>query len=136
MVSCAPVSARKASSFGPFGLLVLMLACFVAVSACEGGRGPTTPQQTSSNPAARLYLVSDLAGALEPCGCVKDQLGGMEHFGALVASEQKTATPYATLSAGPLFFMDMDLSPEKRSQDIAKAETIATTLKTLKLGAF
>lgn len=119
-------------------LFSLMLACFIALSACEGCRGPTAPQTSSANeaPAARLYLVSDLAGALEPCGCVKDQLGGMEHFGALVASEKKTAATYATLSAGPLFFMDMDLAPEKRSQDIAKAETIARTMKTLGLGAF
>jgi 2',3'-cyclic-nucleotide 2'-phosphodiesterase (5'-nucleotidase family) len=80
--------------------------------------------------------VSDLAGALEPCGCVKDQLGGMDHFGALVTSEKSKAPVFATLSSGPLFFMDMDLVPEKASQEVSKAETIATTLKTLKLGAF
>jgi 2',3'-cyclic-nucleotide 2'-phosphodiesterase (5'-nucleotidase family) len=122
-------------------LLSLMLACFVAVSACEGCRGttgPTAPQNGSADeaPSARLYLVSDLAGALEPCGCVKDQLGGIEHFGALVTSEKKAAPAYATLSAGPLFFMDMELTPEKKSQDVAKAETIAAAMKTLGLGAF
>ncbi len=118
-----------------------MLTCFIAVSACEGCRGstgPSAPQNGSASepPTARLYLVSDLAGALEPCGCVKDQLGGMEHFGALVTAEKKIAPAYATLSAGPLFFMDMELTPEKKSQDIAKAETIAASMKTLGLGAF
>ena len=87
-------------------------------------------------PKARLYLVSDLAGALEPCGCVKDQLGGMDHFGALVAAEKSKAPSFATLSAGPLFFMDMDIPEEKKSQEVAKAETIAGAMKTLKLGAF
>jgi 2',3'-cyclic-nucleotide 2'-phosphodiesterase (5'-nucleotidase family) len=60
----------------------------------------------------------------------------MDHFGALVAAEKSKAPEYATLSAGPLFFMDMKLPAEKRSQEIAKAETIATTMKTLKLAAF
>jgi hypothetical protein len=84
----------------------------------------------------RLYLVSDLAGALEPCGCVKDQLGGMDHFGALVTAEKKNAPTYITLSSGPLFFMDMDLDAEKKAQETAKAETIAQTMKTLGLAAF
>lgn len=111
----------------------------VGISACEGCRSPSTPNTDSgtaaATPSARLYLVSDLAGALEPCGCVKDQLGGMDKFGALVTKEKNIA-PYATLSSGPLFFMDMDLAEEKQSQEVSKAETIATTLRTLKLAAF
>ncbi len=120
-------------------VLVLVLALVtLAISACEGCRGPTTPGANASDtpPQARVYLVSDLAGALEPCGCVKDQLGGMDHFGALVTSEKAKAPAYTTLAAGPLFFMDMVLAPERRAQEIDKAETIATTLKSLHLGAF
>mgnify|MGYP001947504867 CR=1 FL=1 len=60
----------------------------------------------------------------------------MDKLGALVAAEKKTAPAFATLAAGPLFFMDMELSEEKRSQEIAKAETIAAALKELKLAAF
>lgn len=122
-----------------FLLASMFVCCLAALSACEGCRGPTTPTGDASSvepPAARLYLVSDLAGALEPCGCVKDQLGGMDHFAGLVAAEKKTAPAHATLSAGPLFFMDMELSDDKRSQEIAKAKTIATSMKTLGLGAF
>jgi 2',3'-cyclic-nucleotide 2'-phosphodiesterase (5'-nucleotidase family) len=128
-------------------LFVLCLAMVVSVlaAACEGCRGATSPIQGEGGeggstqvgtPRARLYLVSDLAGALEPCGCVKDQLGGMDHFGALVSAEKKVGvTTFATLSAGPLFFMDMDLAADKKSQEISKAETIATTMKTLSLAA-
>jgi 2',3'-cyclic-nucleotide 2'-phosphodiesterase (5'-nucleotidase family) len=113
-------------------------------SACEGCRTPSAPPgadgATSGSdvgtPQARLYLVSDMAGALEPCGCVKDQLGGMDHFGALVAAEKKTAPASATLAAGPLFFMDMDLSPEKRAQEITKADTIAGAMNTVGLAGF
>jgi hypothetical protein len=115
------------------GLVVL------ALSACEGckgsGQGPASPEGgTSEAPTARLYLLSDLAGALEPCGCVKDQLGGMDHFGALVRSGKTAA--FATLAAGPTFFMDMEIEAEKRAQEAQKAETIASSLKTLRLHAF
>ena len=121
-----------------FGMLFSLFSLF-ALSACEGCRPSTTPgtdAASSDTPRARLYLVSDLAGALEPCGCVKDQLGGMDHFGALVGAEKSKASNFATLSAGPLFFMDMDLSAEKKSQEVSKAETIAESMKTLKLAAF
>jgi hypothetical protein len=124
-----------------------VLGCLVVLSACDGCRPSTTPDGGTGEggaaslggadiPRARLYLVSDLAGALEPCGCVKDQLGGMDHFGALVTGEKSKAPSYATLTAGPLFFMDMDVPAEKKSQEVKKAETIATSMKALKLAAF
>lgn len=129
-----PLSARSAA-------LGAALAVATVLSACEGCRAPQPngPDGASAAnaeaPEARLYLVSDLAGALEPCGCVKDQLGGMDHFGALVTGD-KVKAPYATLTAGPLFFMDMDLEEEKKGQEVEKAATIASSLKVLKLGAF
>ncbi|MCW5836208.1 MAG: hypothetical protein KIS78_27660 [Labilithrix sp.] len=139
--SSRPARARRPASRALLVLLVAFLGCFCLLSACEGCRPSTTPADgttatTNEAPRARLYLVSDLAGALEPCGCVKDQLGGMDHFGALVTAEKGKVVDYATLAAGPLFFMDMDIPDEKKSQEIAKAETIAATLKTLKLAAF
>src|SRR5262249_45259333 len=48
----------------------------------------------------------------------------------------KTAPTYALLSAGPLFFMDMELEPEKKAQETSKAETIALATKALNLAAF
>ncbi|HVH46484.1 MAG TPA: hypothetical protein VM925_29280, partial [Labilithrix sp.] len=57
-------------------------------------------------------------------------------FGALVTAERSKAGAYATLSAGPLYFMDMDVPAEKKAQEAAKAVTIAEAMKTLKLVAF
>jgi hypothetical protein len=51
-------------------------------------------------------------------------------------SQHATAPNAALLSAGPLFFMDAKLKDDHRAQDIAKAETIAASLKTLGLAAF
>jgi hypothetical protein len=131
---------RSAIWFVGAALLFLFL-----LGACEACRGnPNGPQlaaktdgDTRERPTARLYLISDLAGALEPCGCVKDQLGGMDHLAALVGSEKaKGVKDAAVLSAGPLFFMDMELPPDRRAQEAAKAETIASSLKHLGLAAF
>ncbi|MBX3226718.1 MAG: hypothetical protein KIT84_39140 [Labilithrix sp.] len=121
-------------------LFASVLACVGLLAACESCKSPRTPEGDGaaaiSPPDARLYLVSDLAGALEPCGCVKDQLGGMDHFGALVATEKKTAPAFVTVSSGPLFFMDMEVAEERKNQELAKARTIAAAMKTLELAAF
>lgn len=125
-----------------FSLFATLAASGLLAAACEGCKSPSGPDGSSprsgaeATPAARLYLVSDLAGALEPCGCVKDQLGGMDHFGALVTGEKEKAKAAGVLSAGPLFFMDMELAADRRAQEIAKAETIATSMKSLNLLGF
>lgn len=122
--------------------VLLLVAAFVALfvlPACEGCKSPklTAPETKSDEtPAARLIIVSDLAGALEPCGCVKDQLGGMDRFGALLGRETPKAKATGVLAAGPTFFMDMEIGDDKRGQEIAKATTIAGALKALGLLAF
>lgn len=123
-------------------LPLISLLSAAALGACEGCHTQPTvvpkadADASAGTATARLYLVSDLAGALEPCGCVKDQLGGMDHLGALVTAEKAKAKAAAMVSAGPLFFMDMEIEGERRAQDVAKAETIAATLKRLDLVAF
>ena len=128
-----------------FTSLALLFAVFVALAtfcACEGCKSPGSldggvPKSgAESTPAARLYMVSDLAGALEPCGCVKDQLGGMDHFGALVAAEKDKSKASGVVAAGPLFFMDMELVADRRAQEASKAETIAASMRSLGLMAF
>jgi hypothetical protein len=84
----------------------------------------------------RLYLLSDLAGALEPCGCTKDQLGGLDHLGARVRSERARVPAALLASAGPLFFLDDALDPERADQDRIKAQTIAKVLRGLDFAAF
>jgi hypothetical protein len=137
-----PSRASPAFPWQPWRLLAFLSLFFAlaAFCACEGCRSSGRPDGSNPKseplPAVRLYMVTDLAGALEPCGCVKDQLGGMDHFGALVAAEKDKAKGSAVLSAGPLFFLDMELAADRRAQEIKKAETIAASLKTVGLLAF
>jgi hypothetical protein len=112
-------------------LLPAALSMGVTLAACQGCRGSAgaTPQATT--PTARLYLISTVAGALEPCGCSKNQLGGFDHFAAFVASEAKKAPNSVVAGAGPMFFLDPELKPDHAQQDQWKADAIADTLAKL-----
>jgi hypothetical protein len=143
------MTARSASGFGQLGRVgawvwasVAAAAC-VGLLACEGCKPTGAPANGAGHgdtsagpPTVRLYLMSDLAGALEPCGCTKDQLGGLGHLGAWVKSEKAHAPAAVLVSAGPLFFLDDVLDPERADQDRIKAETIARVLRGLDFAAF
>ncbi|HEX8794533.1 MAG TPA: multiheme c-type cytochrome [Polyangiaceae bacterium] len=125
--------------------LVLAIPLLAAgLAACEGCRSSASPAATNPSgqgadpgpPTARLYLVSDLAGALEPCGCTKDQLGGLDHFGAWVKHEGARAPAAVVASSGPLFFMDDAPAGDRADQDRIKADTIARVLHGLGFASF
>jgi len=116
-------------------------ALAIGLTACEGCRSAGTPTTTSAAPdvgapTVRLYLVTDMAGALEPCGCTKDQLGGLDHFGAWVKHEQPHAPAALVASAGPLFFMDDKLEGDRADQDRIKADAIARVMHGVGMAAF
>jgi hypothetical protein len=128
-----------------FAAVLPMLGPALGLAACEGcrstGAGTTTvpsagPGADGGPPTVRLYFVTDLAGALEPCGCTKDQLGGLDHFGAWVKHEQAHAPASLVASAGPLFFMDDELEGDRADQDRIKAQTIARVVHGLGFAAF
>jgi 2',3'-cyclic-nucleotide 2'-phosphodiesterase (5'-nucleotidase family) len=127
----------------PFAFRLATLAlCTLGMAACQGCRSSSTPAAAApaapdlGPPTLHLYLVTDLAGALEPCGSTKDQLGGVDHFGAWVRQSASGAPSGLVASAGPLFFMDPALDAERADQDRAKAGTIARVLHGLGLAAF
>jgi hypothetical protein len=75
--------------------------------------------------------VSSVAGALEPCGCVKDMLGGVDHVAALLAHDPTQAR--LVLGAGPLLFRDPTLEPKQRDQDMLKARALGDVMSGLGL---
>jgi hypothetical protein len=118
--------------------LVLAVPVLAAgLAACQGCRSSATPRSADVGPpSVRLYLVSDLAGALEPCGCTKDQLGGLDHFGAWVKGSAAQAPASLVAAAGPLFFMEPQVQGDRADQDRIKADTIARVLRGLGFAAF
>jgi len=114
-------------------------ALAASLAACQGCRSSATPRSADVGvgpPTVRLYLLSDLAGALEPCGCTKDQLGGLDHFGAWVKASAAQAPASVVAAAGPLFFMDPQIGGDRADQDRIKADTLARVLHGLGFAAF
>jgi hypothetical protein len=122
-------------------LILALAALALGVTACEGCRssqtpGTVVPGGSAGAPALRLYLATDVAGALEPCGCTRDQLGGLGHLGAWMKASHPQAPASLFATAGPLFFMDEKLDAERGDQDRAKAHAIASVLRRLDFTAF
>jgi hypothetical protein len=99
-------------------------------------RKTSLPTEVPGEPSVRLYIVSTLAGAMEPCGCRKDMLGGIDHAAALLAAQAAQAPRRLLLGAGPLFFQEPELAAERREQDLWKAEALAASLADVKLAAW
>jgi len=113
--------------------LIAALFGSLALLAC---RNTNLPPEVPGQPSVRLYIVSTLAGAMEPCGCRKDMLGGIDHAAALLATDAANAPRRLLLGAGPLFFQEPELAPERREQDLWKAEALAASLADVKLAAW
>ncbi len=144
-LSKMPASARQRTTsfvgrFGRTAGLAFVLGATAALAACQGCREPLVPSGESSKasekPTLRLYANSAIAGAIEPCGCSKDQLGGIDHYAAFIASEKNVAPSAWMVSAGPLFFLDPEIRADDRQQTLWKAEALAEAAKRLNLLAF
>ncbi|MCE7894582.1 MAG: hypothetical protein DYH12_33585 [Sorangiineae bacterium PRO1] len=61
--------------------IALAAVTHFATTSCK--RAPAAPSGPPTTPTLRVFVVTSLAGALEPCGCVKDMLGGIDHAAAL-----------------------------------------------------
>ncbi len=123
------------------GVLASAVLAGSGLSACSSSTtspppATSTAEPMSATPTVRLYLLSSAAGAIDPCGCSKDQLGGIDHLAALVESERKEAPNTLLIGAGPLLFQDPILSSDERQQDEWKAETMARSLGRLGLAAW
>ncbi len=114
----------------------VIVGCLAFGHACNGP-GPNTPNGVKPvRPTLRLYLLSTIAGSLEPCGCTAGQLGGLDHLAALLSAQRETAPQSLFLAVGPLFFLNPALTPDTTVQDRYKAETIAQSLNDMQLAAW
>jgi 2',3'-cyclic-nucleotide 2'-phosphodiesterase (5'-nucleotidase family) len=118
-------------------LLWLAVSLSSLVAACQGCRNnkPNNGGEVAAigKPAVRLYLMTTIAGSLDPCGCSKDQLGGLDHLAAFVKNDSGEAKASVALAAGPLFFLDPVLKKDHATQDRWKAESIADAMKAIGL---
>jgi len=117
-------------------LYLCLLAAGLALLGCrESPRSKATPS-TKERPSLRVFVLGGAAGAVEPCGCVANMLGGIDHAAALVAKGKNAAQASLVLGAGPMFFQDPSLAPEAVSQARLKADAMALSLHDLGLLAW
>src|SRR5258706_7818149 len=125
---------------GLFAWLTLAALPGAFVTACQGchstPRADSATAASTQGPTLRLYAVSNLAGALEPCGCTKDQLGGLDHLAAFVAQDRKLAQGSLVGAAGPTMFLDPKLDVARGAQDRWKGEAISESLADIGLSAW
>jgi hypothetical protein len=123
-------------------LLGFALSALAGVAACNGCRSTRRPDSTApavpsyGTPTVRVYALSNLAGAIEPCGCTKDQLGGIDHLAAFLTRDRTTAQGSLLLAVGPTLFLDPKLEDKRSTQDRWKAEAISASLGDLGLSAW
>lgn len=118
--------------------LTLALASISALAGCQGCHPPaaTTAPVDLAHPTLRIYALSSIAGALEPCGCTKDQLGGIDRLAGYLATQRGAAPNSLVVGAGPLLFVTPALQPDSKVQDEWKAEAIALAARELGLAAW
>ncbi len=120
--------------------LLLHLALFSVVlggslgASCK--REPAKPEPVSKTPVLRVFIATNVAGALEPCGCVKDMLGGVDHAAALASAAKKDARASLLVGAGPMLFLNPTLEEQRSVQDSWKAEALAQSLGDMGLAAW
>jgi len=122
-------------------------ACFVGGASCSGNSGhtetvPTLPaiqHAQLGTPDLRLLVLTDLKGYLEPCGCTRRPLGGIDRMAARVASLRADGVPTVMVGAGDLFFEAPHGAGSERegaeTQEIWKAETLVQILDNMGMAA-
>ncbi|MCH2107724.1 MAG: hypothetical protein MK135_00200 [Polyangiaceae bacterium] len=116
----------------------LLLALLAAAwsGGCRREAGSTTTPKKNPRPTLRVVAWGGAAGAIEPCGCVKDMLGGVDHAASWLDARRGEKSGLVFVAAGPMFFLDPTIAPEAREQAMFKAEAMAASLRDLRLSAW
>ncbi len=108
-------------------------------SACGRDRSAPEPAQVPAPAVAaradaavlRLLVVGALRGMLEPCGCGKHPLGGIDRLATAIAAARADATPTLLLFAGDLYFAPRAGTEPLPMQAQYQAQTLASIVRTL-----
>lgn len=118
-----------------------MWTCLVGLlTACPGGEGAPAPRAASLAAEAspqpppaelRLVVMSDLQGYLEPCGCQKVPLGGIDRAATQLKALSADGVPTLLLGVGDLLAEAPGAHPAPEgaeTQELWKAEVLGEVL--------
>ena len=126
--------ARGVPSIAKLGILLTVIAGW---SCSRPIQGAPSELGSRSKPATslRILITGDVAGSIEPCGCVKDQLGGLDRF-ATAVSNSKRARATLLVEVGALFFPRTPVAATERDELLMRAQTLAEVMRKLGLRAW
>ncbi len=106
--------------------LGLVLMGIVAGACSRTAQGPAAESKPQSGGPRRITVIAidSVAGVIDPCGCVKDQLGGLDRF-ATAVQEISRNNQALLLETGALFFPRADMEPSEQSELTFRAEVLA-----------
>jgi hypothetical protein len=119
------------------GAVVALTA--LGIAACGGCRSTAKSQNEAPKappPTLRIYAISNAAGEIEPCGCTKDQLGGVDKLAAFVAKDRAAARGSVLVGAGPMLFAAPTIEKDRAAQDAWKAQAMGEALASAGLSAW
>ena len=110
-----------------------------AVGCGNGERpGPNPARPDFLRPTARLAIVTDLQGQLEPCGCQSRPLGGIDRLATELGRLRADGTPTLLLLSGDSLFGAGEAhahDPNAAQQERWRAETLVDVLNRLGVSA-
>ena len=112
--------------------MVCLLGCVLTAVACENrpSAGPE-PKRVEPKPTLRLALVTDLQGAIEPCGCTSDPKGGVDRMATALARLRSGGVPTLFILVGDTLFGQASIDDLAREQERSRAATLTEILKSL-----
>lgn len=106
----------------PYSFLCITLLCLVALPECTPGN--SRPINDPINLV--IDLTGNIAGTVEPCGCVKGQLGGLARRARIISDARKQYRHnYLYFEYGNLLYPDQPSTGFDHGQRLLRARTLA-----------
>ena len=117
---------------------VVVFACLLLLPGCKKADKLNPAENTSKGAKVdlRLAVLTDLQGAIEPCGCTSDPLGGVDRLAtALDEKARQDSIPTLLLLSGDSFFRETKIEAMAIPQERSRANTLAKILTDLNVSA-
>jgi len=121
------------------GIRALKSVAIAALAAGLGGIGScvSAPPAVAPPPKAfRIVYGANRHGESDPCGCMVNQLGGLDRLVNLLAAEDKALVgPRFFVDAGDAFFAAPQIPPSRRAAAVSKARLIGEAYRLVRVDA-
>ncbi len=117
---------------GLLGTVALVCPAITTAACTRTASGPSADPKSVPSAPTRISVIAtgSVSGYLEPCGCVKDQLGGLDRFAAAVR-QVRQKNPTLLVTTGALFFPRPQIEPAEKSEVLLRAETLARVWRSI-----